>query len=65
MAEQVQRLRNAIAEYENERWRIISSKVGNGFSAIACHDKALELEVEETGGDFFSGELDEDDEYQQ
>lgn len=33
-------------EYENDRWRIISTKVGNGFSPTACRDKAAELEVE-------------------
>ncbi|KAK4504542.1 hypothetical protein PRZ48_005458 [Zasmidium cellare] len=42
----IHRLRTAIQEYETDRWRIISSKVGNGFSATACKDKALEL-VEE------------------
>ncbi|KAF2168641.1 hypothetical protein M409DRAFT_21385 [Zasmidium cellare ATCC 36951] len=44
--EMLHRLRTAIQEYETDRWRIISSKVGNGFSATACKDKALEL-VEE------------------
>jgi hypothetical protein len=43
---QLEKLRNAIREYENDRWRIISSKVGNGFSAAACKDKAAELETE-------------------
>ena len=43
---QLEKLRNAIQEYENDRWRIISSKVGNGFSAAACKDKAAELETE-------------------
>ncbi len=38
------KLRNAIREYENDRWRIISSKVGNGFSPAACKDKAVELD---------------------
>lgn len=47
---QTQRLRNAMREYENDRWRIISSKVGNGFSAAACKDKATELEEEEDEG---------------
>jgi hypothetical protein len=42
----LQKLRNAIQEYENDRWRIISTKVGNGFSAAACRDKAAELETE-------------------
>jgi hypothetical protein len=44
---QLQKLRNAIQEYENDRWRIISSKVGNGFSAAACKEKATELETED------------------
>jgi len=33
-------------EYENDRWRIISAKVGSGFSAAACREKAAEIEVE-------------------
>ncbi|KAI7309476.1 hypothetical protein KC340_g10737, partial [Hortaea werneckii] len=45
----VQRLRTASAEYEVDRWRVISSKVGNGFSAAACKEKAMELEAEEGG----------------
>lgn len=44
---QVQKLRNAIQEYENDRWRIISGKVGNGFSAAACKDKSAELDDED------------------
>lgn len=35
-------------EYDNDRWRIISGKVGNGFSATACKDKAVELEGADT-----------------
>lgn len=31
-------------EYDQDRWRIIASKVGNGFSAAACKEKAMELE---------------------
>ena len=31
-------------DYENDRWRIISAKVGSGFSPAACRDKAIELE---------------------
>lgn len=42
---QVVKLRNAMQEYENDRWRIISSKVGNGFSPAACRDKASEMEA--------------------
>jgi hypothetical protein len=34
-------------EYENDRWRIIASKVGSGFSPTACRDKAEQLEAEE------------------
>ena len=30
-------------EYENDRWRIIASKVGSGFSPAACREKADEL----------------------
>ncbi|PGH09263.1 hypothetical protein GX51_00705 [Blastomyces parvus] len=41
--EMVQRLRNAIHEYENDRWRVIANKVGSGFSPAACRDKAAEL----------------------
>ncbi|PSN58956.1 hypothetical protein BS50DRAFT_289853 [Corynespora cassiicola Philippines] len=41
--EMVQKLRNAMADYENDRWRIISAKVGNGFSPTTCRDKALDL----------------------
>lgn len=39
------KLRNAMQEYENDRWRIISSKVGSGFSPAACRDKAQEMEA--------------------
>lgn len=42
----VLRLRNAIVEYEQDRWRLIATKVGNGFSPAACKDKAKELEGE-------------------
>ncbi|KAI9672310.1 MAG: hypothetical protein M1817_003332 [Caeruleum heppii] len=37
------RLRNAVNEYEHDRWRIIAGKVGNGFSPAACREKAREL----------------------
>ncbi|KAK0274669.1 hypothetical protein LTR91_005714 [Friedmanniomyces endolithicus] len=39
----VQKLRAAMEEYENDRWRVISGKIGNGFSAAACREKAEEL----------------------
>ncbi|EAS33551.3 MYB DNA-binding domain-containing protein [Coccidioides immitis RS] len=41
--EAVQRLRNAIQDYENDRWRVIATKVGSGFSPAACREKAAEL----------------------
>lgn len=30
-------------EYETDRWRIISTKVGSGFSPAACKEKAMEI----------------------
>lgn len=51
------KLRNAMREYENDRWRIISTKVGNGFSPAACKEKATEMAQE--GDDV--GEADDDD----
>jgi hypothetical protein len=38
-------------EYENDRWRIISSKVGSGFSPAACREKASDLEAVESAED--------------
>ncbi|KAI4848118.1 hypothetical protein E4T44_04118 [Aureobasidium sp. EXF-8845] len=43
----IQRLRTAIQDYDNDRWRFISSKVGSGFSAAACKAKAEEIEAED------------------
>jgi hypothetical protein len=40
---QVQKLRTSMQEYENDRWRIIASKVGSGFSPVACREKAEEI----------------------
>ncbi|KAG0644493.1 hypothetical protein HOY80DRAFT_767237 [Tuber brumale] len=42
--ETVLRLRNAIQEYDQDRWRLIAAKVGNGFSPAACREKAKELQ---------------------
>lgn len=42
--ETVIRLRNAMVEYEQDRWRLIAAKVGNGFSPAACKEKAKELD---------------------
>lgn len=36
-------------DYENDRWRIISAKVGSGFSPAACREKAAEIEGEAVG----------------
>jgi len=50
----IQKLRNAMREYENDRWRIISTKVGSGFSPAACKEKASEIATGESndgGGD--------------
>lgn len=45
---QVAKLRTSMQEYENDKWRIISSKVGAGFSPVACKDKAEELKAIQT-----------------
>ncbi|PWY80013.1 Myb-like transcription factor [Aspergillus eucalypticola CBS 122712] len=42
--EMVQRLQRAMHEYENDRWRIIAGKVGNGFTPAACREKAMQLQ---------------------
>ena len=54
-------------EYESDRWRIISTKVGHGFSAAACKTKAAELrpdlyEVEPEQGVGFVAEEEEQEE---
>jgi hypothetical protein len=45
----VLKLRNAMREYENDRWRIISTKVGSGFSPAACKEKAAEFAAPAAG----------------
>ncbi|KAJ4985604.1 myb dna-binding domain-containing protein [Stagonosporopsis vannaccii] len=55
--EMVAKLRTSMQEYENDKWRIISSKVGAGFSPVACKDKAEELKAIEM-------EQEEDNEHQ-
>lgn len=59
LSHQVQRLQTAMQDYDNDRWRIISSKVGNGFSATACQAKADELEAEAQQHNY---EIESDDE---
>ncbi|ELR04862.1 hypothetical protein VC83_05707 [Pseudogymnoascus destructans] len=41
--ETVQKLRVALQEYEQEKWRIVAGKVGTGFTPAACREKADEL----------------------
>jgi hypothetical protein len=43
----VQKLRKAMEDYENDKWRLIAAKIGSGFSPVACQEKAEELEVQE------------------
>jgi hypothetical protein len=43
---QVQKLRTALHDYEQEKWRIVAQKVGTGFTAAACKEKAQELSDE-------------------
>ncbi|KAI9691247.1 MAG: hypothetical protein M1820_009824 [Bogoriella megaspora] len=42
----VTKLRQAMHEYDTDRWRIIAAKLGAGFSPAACREKAEELEAE-------------------
>ncbi|KAH8599686.1 hypothetical protein B0O99DRAFT_682073 [Bisporella sp. PMI_857] len=41
--ETVQKLRQALHDYEQEKWRIVAQKVGTGFTSAACKEKAREL----------------------
>ncbi|EKD19986.1 uncharacterized protein L3040_002336 [Drepanopeziza brunnea f. sp. 'multigermtubi'] len=41
--ETVQKLRTALHDYEQEKWRIVAQKVGTGFTSAACKEKASEL----------------------
>ncbi|KAK3313744.1 hypothetical protein B0H66DRAFT_359711 [Apodospora peruviana] len=38
-----QKLRTALQDYENEKWRIVANKVGTGFTPAACRERATEL----------------------
>lgn len=58
---QIQRLRTAIQDYDNDRWRFISSKVGSGFSAAACKAKAEEIEAEDMEAEVGAESGSEDD----
>ncbi|KAK0738263.1 hypothetical protein B0T18DRAFT_335094 [Schizothecium vesticola] len=41
-----QKLRTALQDYENEKWRIIANKVGTGFTPVACRERAAQLSGE-------------------
>ncbi|SPO03008.1 uncharacterized protein DNG_05689 [Cephalotrichum gorgonifer] len=41
-----QKLRAAMQDYENEKWRIIANKVGTGFTPVACRERAAQLSGE-------------------
>jgi hypothetical protein len=37
------KLKTALQDYENEKWRIIANKVGTGFTPAACRERAAQL----------------------
>lgn len=37
------KLRTALQDYENEKWRIVANKVGTGFTPAACRERAAQL----------------------
>ncbi|KZZ93883.1 MYB DNA-binding domain-containing protein [Moelleriella libera RCEF 2490] len=41
------KLRSALADYENEKWRIVAHKVGSGFTPAACRERAMQLAGED------------------
>lgn len=40
---QDQKLRTALQDYENEKWRIVANKVGTGFTPGACRERSDQL----------------------
>ncbi|KAI0017356.1 hypothetical protein F4780DRAFT_613522 [Xylariomycetidae sp. FL0641] len=38
-----QKLRTALQDYENEKWRFVSNKVGPGFTPQACRERTAQL----------------------
>ncbi|KAK3956926.1 hypothetical protein QBC32DRAFT_381131 [Pseudoneurospora amorphoporcata] len=38
-----QKLKTALQDYENEKWRIVANKVGTGFTPVACRERAAQL----------------------
>jgi len=65
---QVQKLRLAMQDYDNDRWRAVSGRVGGGLSAAACREKATELEendrlrTEQGGGRDEGGDITDEEE---
>ena len=43
---QDQKLQSALRDWENEKWRFVSNKVGPGFTPQACQARALVLSGE-------------------
>ncbi|KAJ5698871.1 hypothetical protein N7462_000876 [Penicillium macrosclerotiorum] len=43
--EMTQRLVRAVNDYENDRWRIVAAKVGNGFTPAACREQATQYDL--------------------
>ncbi|KAI1265236.1 hypothetical protein F5Y18DRAFT_63505 [Xylariaceae sp. FL1019] len=41
-----QKLRTALQDYENEKWRYVSNKVGPGFTPQACRERMAQLSGE-------------------
>jgi hypothetical protein len=39
------KLRTALQDYENEKWRIVANKVGTGFTPAACRERYEQLFV--------------------
>jgi hypothetical protein len=39
------KLRAALQDYENEKWRIVANKVGTGFTPAACRERFEQLLV--------------------
>ncbi|KAJ5523301.1 hypothetical protein N7513_012845 [Penicillium frequentans] len=44
--EMVERLQHAMKAYQVDRWRIIASKVGNGYTPLACKKRARQFPPE-------------------
>ncbi|CEJ82734.1 Putative MYB DNA-binding domain protein [[Torrubiella] hemipterigena] len=42
------KLRRALQDYENEKWRIVAHKIGSGFTPAACRERVEQWESGET-----------------